>query len=39
MQMMFNMDAVVKWLTVGLATLIVQLHHSRPMYEHMINDT
>ena len=31
-------DAVVKWLTVSLATHIVQLHHSHSRYEHMIND-
>ena len=31
-----KMDAVVKWLTLRLAVLIVQLHHSH--HEHMIND-
>ena len=33
-----KMDAVVKWLTVSLALLIVQLHHSQPTYEHIMND-
>ena len=32
------MDGVVKWLTVTVAARIVQLHHSHPMYEHMMND-
>ena len=38
MQITLKMDAVVKWLTVSLATLILQLHYSQPMYEHIMND-
>ena len=31
-----EMDALVNWLTVSWAAVIVQLHHSLPMYEHML---